>query len=124
MCCHPLPAAKRWLRKQNANKKWIKCWKTLHSNGRSLFAFFQYQPGTHQCGRKKYNPQKPHGFHVWLDIPSPHEVFNNTLLPVYGDLASLVCTGYDQAVFSRILIKRKDWIDAGLSWPLRSGMEP
>ena len=105
-------------------RKWTRLWKRLHKSGYSPLASYLYSPGTHTVPPiRRYRTGCPKGFHVYLEKPGrPRYFYARTAVPVWCHRDDLVRIGWGEAVFTRIRIRRDDWVRAGL--PLLKKKKP
>ncbi len=121
MCCYASGSAKKELLKRFGKKKTIVLWKRLRMSGKANIANYQYRPGKHEleCPLKKYRVDSPKGFHVYIEKPAQYQ--DERIIPVicHRDHLVRVSRSYyyssiSQAVFTQIMILKKDWDESFL----------
>mgnify|MGYP001022038465 CR=1 FL=1 len=127
MCCHGDRQSLAEFRRRYAGRKRIVAWKKVRSDGLSLYARFQYRPGTFEVPVRRYDTYRPKGFHVWLGDPPCWATMDSIgLLKVYvrpEDVVRCAFIGSPytyEAVFRRISISKAAWLRAGLKLPKKA----
>lgn len=120
MCCNNNPEYVMLLKKSWGNKKWVKCWKVLRSDGRSFYTGTKFYPGHYKLLISDYDSRRPQGFHVYTKIPNTSPFVGvcslDRIVAVWCKTSTLLVASEhpDEAVFSEIKILEKDWNNSNI----------
>ena len=117
MCClNEMPARKELLKSFGKRKTRV-CWKLVNSiSGKSWPSGYKYSPGRHKAHVKRYYKRLPKGIHVYTTYPEYIILREEVVIPVICNRNNLLRAERrrinSQAVFTEILILKKDWEEA------------
>ncbi len=92
-------------------------WKILSPRGEALIGRQQYKPGTNVPNRllRRYRPGNPTGLHVYIDRWYGEQApYDCAVVRVECHRDDVIRMAYGQAVLSKLIIRKKYWLEAGL----------
>ncbi len=120
MCCYKDKLAEQDFVARFGKRQTVVMWKELRPNGvAQIEGKYQYRIGVNRSDLSdagRYNATRPRGIHVYLyaddNITSTDEYERNVAVICHRQ--DFVRADWNQAVFTEVTIRRKDWEAAGL----------